>query len=149
MKTKCQSTLTTSVAKGGGQKQNNTICRKWSALALGGFLFISLCLLLPFPMQAQTPAPRPERTGSSRIKVNPVVVFVPATFPFGTADLTWAAGTRHPNAEVRLQVNGQDHGVVGKGGQGAMQIQVVKGRVYVYTLIDSGQLLGTAQVVGK
>jgi hypothetical protein len=81
--------------------------------------------------------------------VNPAVVFVPGTFPFGTADLTWTAGTRHPNAEVRLQVNGQDHGIVGKGAQGGMQIQVVKGRVYVYTLMDSGQLLGTAQVAGK
>lgn len=81
--------------------------------------------------------------------MNPAVVLVPAMLPFGTANLSWASGTRHPNAEVRLQVNGQDHGVVGKGGQGAMQVQVVKGRVYVYTLMDSGQLLGTAQVVGK
>jgi hypothetical protein len=45
VKTKYNSTLSTVEAKGGDKTQNNSTRRKWSALALGGFLFISVFAL--------------------------------------------------------------------------------------------------------
>ena len=53
MKTKNYSTLSAADAKSGGQKQNNSIRRKWSALALGGLLFISIFALSAPPVEAE------------------------------------------------------------------------------------------------
>ena len=53
MKTKHHPMLSPPVTRSGDQIQNNRICRRWFALALGGFLFTSIFALLPSPAYAQ------------------------------------------------------------------------------------------------
>ena len=53
MKTKHHIILSTPVIQSGDQKLNNSIRRKWFALALGGFLFTSIFALSAHPVEAQ------------------------------------------------------------------------------------------------
>lgn len=53
MTTRHHATQPTGSAESGAQTQNNSIHRKWSAPALGGFLFISIFALSPPPVKAQ------------------------------------------------------------------------------------------------
>jgi len=53
MTTKIQSIMSAPVIQSGDQTQNNSIRRKWFALALGGFLFISIFALSAHPVEAQ------------------------------------------------------------------------------------------------
>src|SRR4051812_43410987 len=53
MKTEHHIILSAPVTQGGDQKLNNSVRRKWSALALGGLLFTSIFALPPHPVEAQ------------------------------------------------------------------------------------------------
>lgn len=53
MKTEYNSTRSTVEVKSGDHTRNNSIRRKWSALALGGFLFTSIFALSAPPVEAQ------------------------------------------------------------------------------------------------
>ncbi len=55
MKTKHHSILSAPVIQSGGKRLNNTIHRKWSVLALSGFLFTSIFAVLPSPVEAACP----------------------------------------------------------------------------------------------
>jgi hypothetical protein len=55
MKTKHHLILSAPVIQSGGQTQNASIRRRWFALALGGWLFTSVCALSPSASEAQCP----------------------------------------------------------------------------------------------
>jgi hypothetical protein len=64
----------------------------------------------------------------------------------GKTTLTWDAGEDHPNAEVWVKVDDQDETKVVAQGKGTLQVAVVPGKTYVYTLKDKGQVLATVTV---
>jgi hypothetical protein len=64
----------------------------------------------------------------------------------GKTTLTWDAGEDHPNAEVWVKVDDQDETKVVAQGKGTLQVAVVPGKTYVYTLKEKGQVLATVTV---
>ena len=64
----------------------------------------------------------------------------------GTTILTWDGGRAHRFAEVWVKVDDQDETSVVKSGKGTLQVAVVPGKTYVYTLKDKGQVLATVTV---
>jgi hypothetical protein len=64
----------------------------------------------------------------------------------GQTTLTWDGGRAHRNAEVWVKVDDQDETSVVKSGKGTLQVAVVPGKTYVYTLKDKGQVIATVTV---
>ncbi|MBK7392869.1 MAG: hypothetical protein IPI64_06140 [Chloracidobacterium sp.] len=85
----------------------------------------------------------------------PVLVATQAYFPspynvVGQAILQWDAGSAYPNAEVWVKYGGSRERVLFvKQSKGGQQIEVVRGQVYTYALMDGRTVLATAVVVGQ
>ena len=82
----------------------------------------------------------------SSISANPQVVEIPDGEEEGFTTLTWNAGSGHPNAQLRVQVNNRDEKVVAQQAKGSRQVRVKAGKTYQYTVTDSGQELASVTV---
>lgn len=70
--------------------------------------------------------------------------------PTGLAPLQWDAGADHPNAEVWVYIgDSRERTIVAKQSKGGQQIQVIRGVMYRYALIDGRNVLATAVVLGQ
>jgi hypothetical protein len=70
--------------------------------------------------------------------------------PVGYVVLTWDAGPDHPNAEVWVRYNNsRDRVLLIKQPKGGQQIQVQRGQMYGYVLMDGRSVLATANVVAQ
>lgn len=77
-------------------------------------------------------------------------VFSPSYALTGSAVLQWDAGAGHPNAELWVQYNNSRERVLFvKQPKGAQQVQVQRGLVYTYVLMDGRNVLATTTVVGQ
>lgn len=56
------------------------------------------------------------------------------------------AGKDHPAAEVWVKEDYQDETKVAEASKGTLQVAVVPGKTYVYTLKDKGQVIATVTV---
>ena len=78
----------------------------------------------------------------------PGIVASQVVFPIpfqatGFVVLTWDGGPDHPYAEVWVRVNDGDETFVVEQGKGGRQVQVERGRRYLYILTDAGNTLST------
>ncbi len=89
------------------------------------------------------------RVGAPFLAAGQVYYTLPQN-PIGQAALQWDAGTDHPNAEVWVYLgDSRERTMVAKQSKGGQQIQVIRGVIYRYALIDGRNILATAVVVGQ
>ena len=77
-------------------------------------------------------------------------IFSPRFATTGSVVLQWDAGPGRPNAELWVQYNNsRERTLFIKQPKGAQQVQVQRGLVYTYVLMDGRTVLATAVVVGQ
>lgn len=78
-------------------------------------------------------------------------VYFPSPYnPLGLAPLQWDAGPDHPNAEVWVKIgDSRERTIFAKQAKGSQQIQVTRGVMYTYALMDGRNVLATAIVLGQ
>lgn len=97
---------------------------------------------------------KPGQGVGSRL-AGPVLVAGQVYFPtpnihMGQAVLQWDAGPDHPNAELWVKYgNSRERVPFVKQSKGGQQIQVQRGLVYTYILVDGRTILATTVVVGQ
>jgi hypothetical protein len=70
--------------------------------------------------------------------------------PLGQAALHWDAGADHPNAEVWVKYgDSRERVIFAKQSKGVQQIQVQRGVMYTYILMDGRTVLSTVVVLGQ
>jgi hypothetical protein len=84
--------------------------------------------------------------GAPTITANPRTVSIPAGQSEGTTTLTWDGGNAHPYAEVWVKVGDEDETKIVEQGKGSRQVKVKLGKIYLYSLSDSGERLATVTV---
>ena len=59
----------------------------------------------------------------------------------GTTTLTWDAGRAHPSAEVWVKIDDEDETKVVATAKGTLEVTVIPGKSYLYSLRDAGKTL--------
>lgn len=78
------------------------------------------------------------------------VYFPTPNNPVGLAPLQWDAGPDHPNAEVWVKIgDSRERTIFAKQPKGGQQVQVARGLMYTYVLMDGRNVLATAVVRGQ
>jgi hypothetical protein len=78
------------------------------------------------------------------------VYFPPPQNTLGQAPLHWNAGPDHPNAELWVKYgDSRERTIFAKQSKGSQQIQVQRGVMYTYILMDGRTVLATVVVLGQ
>jgi hypothetical protein len=142
MKTKHEPTLSTPVIKSGDHVRNNTIRRKWFAIALGGFLFTSIFALSAPPVEAQ--CQYWDVSGKWQFKQGSRQAALDVTLDLRQKGRTVITGTASHQPAGTTGVSGNVDGTV-EGDSFAVHIYWANNTVGVYdgTIRPSGKIEGT------
>lgn len=102
-------------------------------------------------------ADAPAQTGKAiaSLAKGPTLFASPSVFPYpfsptGFVVLTWDGGPDHPNADVWVKyANSRDRILVIKQPKGGFQVNVQRGQMYTYVLMDDRVVLATATFVAN